>query len=349
MAFERPSLSTLRDRVANDFNGAIPGADSRLRRSPLDGIAKMHAGAMGAAYGALQYDVDVLPDSARDDVVLRWAAIMGVERKAPTAAAGEIGLTGTNGSSVGIGVALVRADGVRYLTTVSATISAGVATIAVAADEPGAAGETATGQQLTFVSPVAGIGATATVAAPGLIDGDDEESIASLQERVLAVFRNRPAGGTDADWVRWTLEVPGVTRAWVSPNISGLGTVGIQFVMDGREDIIPLSGDVDAVEAYLETLRPTCAELVVTAPTPDPLDFEIQLDPDSTAIRNAVIAELLDLLAREAEPGGTIKITHIREAISKAAGEDDHVLVTPTANVTTAAGHIVSLGDFTWS
>jgi uncharacterized phage protein gp47/JayE len=341
-------LTALRDRVAADFNGAIAGADSRLRRSALGGIGKMHAGAMNAAYGALDAAADVLPDTKREDVALRWAAILAVARKSATSATRPVTLTGDNGYSVDAGTVLTRTDGVRYLTQASATISAGVAAVDVAAETPGTAGSLITGQQLTFASPVPHIAAIATVAAGGS-DGTDDESIESLQARYLAVFRNRPAGGTDADWERWALEVAGVTRAWVTANVSGLGTVGIQFVIDGREDIIPTSPEVAAVAAYLDAFRPICAELVVTAPTPDALDFEIALDPDTSAIRTAVIAELRDLLAREAEPGGTIKLTHIQEAISIAAGEDDHVLVSPSANATHSAGHIAVLGDFTWS
>ena len=63
----------------------------------------------------------------------------------------------------------------------------------------------------------------------------------------------------------------------------------------------------------------------------------------------AVEAELRDLLARDAEPGGTILISRIREAVSIAAGETDNVVSTPTANVTHAAGELAVLGVITWT
>src|SRR3546814_9357991 len=119
--------------------------------------------------------------------------------------------------------------------------------------------------------------------------------------------------------------------------------------MDDRVDIIPLPADVDAVADYLDALRPVTAEVVVFAPTAHAVDFTITATPATVAVKAAIEAELRDLLQREGEPGGTILLTHIREAISIAAGETDHVLVSPVANVVAAAGHLPVFGAITWT
>jgi uncharacterized phage protein gp47/JayE len=90
-------------------------------------------------------------------------------------------------------------------------------------------------------------------------------------------------------------------------------------------------------------------ETIVVAPTASPLDFNITLAPDTVEVRNAVQAELVDLVAREAEPGGTILWSHLNEAISIAAGETDHVLNSPAANVVEATGAITTMGVITWA
>ncbi len=95
--------------------------------------------------------------------------------------------------------------------------------------------------------------------------------------------------------------------------------------------------------------RPVCADVTVAAPIAAPLDLTITLTPSSDAVKAAVEAELRDLIARETEPGGTLLLSHIQEAISIAAGETDHVLTAPSANVTPAAGHITTFGAITWS
>lgn len=349
MSFERPTLSQLIARIEDDITARLPGADSRLRRNALNVLARTYAGAIHGSYGLLDDISRFLPDVAEADRLARWASIFGLARKAAVAADGMATITGTNGVTVPAGTVLVRADGARFLVTAPATIAAGSAAIALSAESAGASTSTSAGQQLTFLSPVAGINATATVAAGGVDGGADEEDDESLRGRLLARLRAPIRGGSASDYVAWALEVAEVTRAWVYSNWNGLGTVKLLFVMDGREDAIPQATDVAAVAAHVETLRPVTAQLTVAAPVADPLDFTIALTPDTPAVRAAVEAELRDLIAREAEPGGTILISHVREAISIAAGEFDHVLASPAANVTAAAGAIVTMGAITWS
>ncbi|MCW3835961.1 baseplate J/gp47 family protein [Sphingomonas canadensis] len=349
MSFERPTLTTLVSRARDDINARMPGADSRLRRSTLDVLARVHAGAMHGAYGMLDSNARFLPDVADTALLERWAAMFGLTRKPAAAATGNVTLTGDDDAEVPEGTILLRADGARYATAADATIASGTATVAVSAETAGAAGAMDAGQSLTFLSPVAGVDATAAVAAGGLAAGADAESDADLRGRLLLRLRQPVRGGAASDYVYWALEVAGVTRAWIYPNWDGLGTVKLLFVMDGEDDIIPDAGAIAAVDAWIAARRPVCADVTVAAPVADPLDLTIALTPDSSEVRAAVEAELRDLIAREAEPGGTLLISHIREAISIAAGETDHVLTVPSANVTAAAGEITTLGTITWA
>ena len=67
------------------------------------------------------------------------------------------------------------------------------------------------------------------------------------------------------------------------------------------------------------------------------------------AVQDAVEAELQDLIRRETEPGGTLLVSHIREAISTSAGETDHDLTSPTADVTVQATQITVYGMTTFN
>jgi uncharacterized phage protein gp47/JayE len=349
MPFNRPTLTALVDRARDDIDARLPGADSRLRRSVLDVLARIHAAATSGLYGFLDWIWrQIFPDTAEAEQLARWAAIWGIARKAAVPAAGNIGLVGVNGSIVPLDTALLRSDGAEYRTTAVATIAGGVAVVAVAASEPGLAGNAAAAQKLTFASPVAGVNAIATVAGGGLAAGADEEDDDSLRARLLTRIRRPPHGGNAADYERWALEVAGVTRAWVYPLQLGPGTVSIAFVMDGREDIIPTGPDVDLVAAHIDEVRPVTADVTVFAPIAAPLDFLIHAVPPSPAVQAAIDAELTDLLARESSPGGTLLISHMREAISIAAGELDHTLVAPAANVVSDPGEIAVMGDITW-
>ncbi|HYF35448.1 MAG TPA: baseplate J/gp47 family protein, partial [Prosthecobacter sp.] len=103
------------------------------------------------------------------------------------------------------------------------------------------------------------------------------------------------------------------------------------------------------------TVRPVTAEVFVEAPVAVPLNFTIRLKnaagatESSATIRAAVEAELEDLIRRDAEPGGTILFSRIREAISTAAGEFDHSITVPAADITHDDDEIATMGTITWS
>lgn len=348
MPFNRPTLSDLVAQARDDIDTRLPGADSRVRRNALDVLATIIAGGLHGLYGLLDYIWrQIFPDSAEAENMARWAAIWGVTRKAATSATGTADLTGVNGSILPEGTLFVRSDGAEYVATASATIVMGIASVAVEATAPGTKGNSPAGQKLNLVSPVAGIGSVATLTA-GATTGANEEDDDSLRSRLLNRIQQPPHGGNRQDYINWVLEVPGVTRAWLAPAELGLGTLTLRFVMDGRLDIIPLAGDIELVEAYLDERRPVTADLIVVAPIPRPIDFTVRALPNTPEVNAAVEEELRDLLRREAEPGGTLLISHVREAISLAAGEFDHETVVPNADIVNPTGEMPVFGSVTF-
>jgi uncharacterized phage protein gp47/JayE len=348
---ERPSIAELIARIESDIETRLPGADARLRRALLHVLARMHAGAVHGLYGHLDWLArQLMADTAEAEHLARWAGIWGVARTAATRASGPVTFTGTDASVVPAGTVLQTSDGATYTTDADATLTAGSATATVSADAAGAAGNLEPSVPLSLVSPVAGVQSQAHVAAGGLSGGLDAESDAGLRERLLDRIRRPPQGGAAADYTRWAREVAGVTRAWVYPGELGLGTVSLRFMMDAAyPDGIPLAADVGAVQDYIEARRPVTAQVSVLAPIAVPLAFTLSVTPDTAAVRAAVQAELQDLLRRDAEPGATILISRIREAISIAAGESDHVLSAPVADVTHQGGEIAVMGAITWA
>ncbi len=351
MAFTRPTLGELAEAARVELN-RLPGADSRLRRSLLDVLARIIAAAVWGVYGFAQWIArQVFPDTAELEYLERWAAIWGVTRIAATYAAGSVTISGTNGTVVPTATVLRRVDGVEYATTAPATIAGGTATLLVEAIEAGDAGNASASTVLSVVAPVSGAASSATVAGGGLVGGADEEADEALRARLLARLREPPHGGSADDYEAWALAaLAGVTRVWVSS--PGIGLVSVLFVMDGGGGgggIIPSAGEIADVQEYIDERRPVTADVTVAAPTTTAVAFTIELVTDDTAdIRAAVEAELSDLFVREGFPGGTILLSHIREAISQATGETDHILTVPAANVVLGAGSIPVVGVVTW-
>lgn len=351
MPFTRPTLQALTDRITADINARIPGADARVRRSVLGVLARAHAAAAHGLYGYLDWLAQqIMPDTAELEHLDRWAGIWGVARRAAAAATGAVTFSGNEGAIIPAGTALQRNDGETYTTDALATISGGSASVAITADAAGAAANADTGLTLTLVTPIQAVNSAATVDAPGLSGGADTESDELLRDRLLSRIQAPPHGGAAQDYVAWALEVPAVTRAWVYPGEDGLGTVKVRFMMDDTyPDGIPQAGDVTTVQDHIDPLRPVTADVTVAAPVAVALDFTIDPEPGTADVKAAIEAELRDMLRRDAEPGGTILISRVREAISIAAGETDHVLTVPSANVTHAPDEIATMGTVTWA
>lgn len=349
MAFQRPTLPELITRIEADYVSRLTGGGTLLRRAVVKVLARVHAGAMHLLYGFADFiSRQIMPDTAEAEYLERWAAIWGITRIAATYTTFDAVFTGTNGTEIPIGTELARDDGTLYVTTETGTIASGTATVACTAVLSGSATGLDGGEELSLSSPIAGIDSVATVSGTGINDGDDEEDDDSLLERLLARIRNAPHGGAEADYEAWAKEVAGVTRAWVYPLYLGAGTVGITFVRDDDSgSIIPDVDEVEEVQDYIDSVRPVTADVTVFAPTAVPLDFTIS-GVSGSAVRAAVEAELEDLIRREAEPGGTLLISHIREAISKAQGETDHVLSSPNADVVSGTAELTTMGTITW-
>lgn len=348
--YSRPALADIVQRVRTDVLSRL-SADDLLRRADAEVYARVLGGVAHGLYGFIDWlSSQVIYDTAEVEFLERWCSIWGITRKAASVATGSVTFAVQAGAYIPAATMLQALDGVQYQTTADATVAGASATAPITAVVAAAAGNRATGQSLTLVSPIVGVQSTATA---GLLSGGaDVETDDALRARLLARIQNPPQGGAAADYVAWALAVSGVTRAWVYPQELGAGTVSLRFVRDNDGSgaaIIPDGAEVAAVQAYIDARRPVTAALTVVAPAAVPLNFTISgLTPDTAAVRAAIQTELQDLLLREATPGGTILLSHIRSAISAATGETDFTLTAPAANVTNTTGNMSTMGTITW-
>ena len=364
MSQETPKLSTLRKQVRGDVQALLPGADTLLSQSNLRVMSDVQAALVYGLYGALEWQRrQLFADTAEGEFLERRAEMMGLARKAATTSSGSITISGLSGATLAEGAELQAGNGVVVATDALVAVGGGgTASVAVTAREAGAAANLDEGVTFSLVTAVAGIDAEATVDAPGLAGGADEESDDDLRGRVLLRMRETPQGGAALDYSQWALEVAGVTRAWVSPKEMGLGTTTVRFMMDNvraaengipqgddASDYIAGSGDQQDVYDHIDALRPCQGVLFVVAPVPVALDLTITgLSPDSAAVRAAIEASVRDMLVRDAVPGGTIRHSRIVEAISVAAGESYHKLTAPVDDVAHSTGEIAVPGDITY-
>lgn len=326
----------LQQSLADAGQAAMPAelsaTDLELSRSTVKALALVQAVGLHGAYRLLRDYIarQAIPVMASDEFLDGWLETYNMPRKEAVAAQGAVSGTGVDASLMPAGTLLQTTDGRQYRTSADAVVQAGAIQAQVIALLPGTAANLADGTPLTLVSPVTGVDSAFTAAA-GISGGAEVELDADAVYRLQQRLSSEPMGGSPADYARWALAVPGITRAWGVRNPAGPTTAGVIMMADGNAGSgLPTTGQRDAVLDYIrDPRRGPPDELFVIIPTPVVIDWVIHLSPDTTAIRSAVTEALRDLFFREAVPGGSIPMSHATEAISAVVGEYNHTISTP--------------------
>ncbi len=349
MPYEIPSIEELVRKYEQAYIARVP-AEKQMPLSKMRAKARALAQAVGGLYGYGSFILkQIIPLTAEAEYLDLHASAAAVFRKSAAQAFGKIAVTGASGKIIRANTVLTFTDGTAYVVSAETTLGAEETNVPVTAVDAGTSGNRTAGDVLTFSVPIPGVQNQASVVSIG--GGTDKEKDEDLLYRYLMKVRNPAHGGCDADYVNWALSVPGVTRCTVYPHEQGIGTVVLRIMSDGIGTGQAGAEIIERCAEYIESVRPVTAKRIfILSPAPAAVDFTISnLKPDTQAVRDEIKAELSDLFFREAVPGGTVLISHIRSAISAAYGEEDHVLVTPVENVTAGANEILTLGEITWS
>lgn len=356
MAYPRPTLKQLVDRTTAAITGKLSLETPALTRAVSTVLALAMAGVSHGLHGLGDWLWrQIFPALADYESVKAEAASYGIYPHEATFAGdapfvGSWSTTGTNGTSIPVGTEWSRADGTRYISTTSAVVSGGTATVIGRASVAGIAGNADAGTILAIVSPIIGLSSSATVVA--MEGGTEEETEEGFRTRFLEFLEAEGEIGADADWIRWAKSVAGVTRAWVFRHEGGLGRVVVRFVRDNDAgSIIPSAGEVTAVQGALDANRPTTAEPEAVAPIALAVAHTIAILPDTPEKRATIAAELDDLFFRRAEPGdgagrGTVLLSEIRTAIGVVS--PNYTLTIPSANIVPTLGELATRGTLTW-
>lgn len=156
---------------------------------------------------------------------------LGVVRRDEVKAKGHVTFSGEDGSLIGIGVEVSTTqvdpddEPTSYLTTESGTVASGTLTLAVEADEAGAAGNVPSGAiELVMSAPN---GVTAVTNSQAITGGSDLETDESYRDRIRLAWSAAQGAGSVADYERWSLALEGIGFVRVTPIWNGPGTVKV--------------------------------------------------------------------------------------------------------------------------
>jgi uncharacterized phage protein gp47/JayE len=361
MPWTTPTLTQTRRQNRDYVTGQlgaplVPNSNARILADGNAALASLNFQYLGWLAKQL------LPDTAEDAFLDRFGAIWLLNadgtrgRKAATYASGSVTLTGLPTSDFAVGSQLVGfgTPPFGYETTQDCEIGSGPTACTIRATVAGAGGNLDPGDTLAIATAAPGVDATATVVS--LTGGTDAESDVDLLARILQRIQQPPMGGDQQDYVSWTLEVSGVTRAWCYPKEMGIGTVSVRFMCDvlrAAEQGFPQTADINAVTAFLDTVRPvTVQDLFVTAPIAEPINFTISdlvIAPNMTlsAVKANIAASVTSMLAESAIPGQTIFNEWVSAAIRFAQGVVSFDLTFSDALMPSNA-YLATLGTITY-
>lgn len=349
MPFTPPTHRELIDQIASYFESSISGSTPRLRETIEFALTRALAD-QGKDLFAFQVDISKqgLPDSADEINFWRIAAIWGIFQKSAQSWVGTYEFEGVDGSEIPDETELERADGATYKTQGAVTIASGTATATIVADVPGSDSENDIGQILNLTISVSGVLAPGEVLST-VTSGTDQETREEGLPRLLQRIRQPPSGGGPGDYVRWSLEVSGFTRAWEFGNLAGPNSVSVAAVRDNATpSIVPDAGQRLALLTYLQSKAPITVDVPVITLTEQTIDLTFsELSPDTADVKTAISVAVADLFRREGGPGVTIPLSRLNEAISGAAGETSNVLSSPSADIVSTTSQVPVVGTVT--
>lgn len=369
MPWQTRTLQQIVTDAQRAFTANLPGADAALARNNLSPVAKIIAG--------FAFDIERFAAWAADqrfvatcdaDQLDRHGAEMkpAVPRKDASAATGLVTVNGTGAVSLSTGAILVRSDGAAFSVDAGLVLAgAGSGTVPVTALIPGATGATEAGAVLSASSGLIGP-ATFAVAASGLGGAADAEEDPAYRARLLFAKAFPEHAGAPPDWLRYTLAVPGVTRAYIDPLGFGRASVVVYPFFDAsRPNGIPLESDRAAVEEALRISGPGAALPIVRIAQAIPIDIIIQnLSPDTPETRAAVAAELASSffansrVAGQSPPHRSMPFlataarfsrSWIWQAVANATGEQSHEITSPATDTLLTPGQTAVPGSISFA
>lgn len=359
MPLDRPSLDEIFARMQANYQAAAPDLDPYLPRSMTFALLAAQAAAVHSLYGRLEHTVrNAFEDTAGLEELVRRGEIRGMpSRSLGVKATGFVRFSGDDATFVPDGTIVVDGNGNRYRAGPDAVIVDEVV-LDVTATVVGEEQNLPLGTAVELEEPIPGIypgtGQVTNLdySNNGLGGGRDPESAEEFRRRLLRVIRRPAQGGTLEDWRRWGFESDSDwTRIFVTPPAAGSNVIQLWAVDDTLDlvdgsAIAPAAGVYTNAEDWIDAnRRPLLADFTFQAPTLVDLDPAITLTPNTTEVQDAVKEEIIQLLIREADVGGSIPLSHFREVISRAAGETDSDLTSPVTDpVTVNAGELLVLG-----
>ncbi|MFK7825828.1 MAG: baseplate J/gp47 family protein [Oligoflexales bacterium] len=270
----RPSLKEINASIHADLG------QTGVRHNLKSIFAKGIAGLTHSLYAYVDTQIEGrMPDTARKDILERWAKIWGYQRNPASFARGLIVVKASEDLKLEQGTAWLHESEHEYCLKEDTFLEAGVNEIELSCVKTGTRGNRHKGELLTISNTIAGLDSEATVLS--MEGGYEEENDNSLRRRFLRRLALPPQGGAVHDYIDWAESLPQVFKAWIDP-LPGekLGCVALTFLTPDIANPIPSKEQAQNVHLELEKIKPAGSRLVITPPIKKEVSIKVtKLDP----------------------------------------------------------------------
>lgn len=325
MAFSIKSFSQLRQDIVQEIRNKTgltinDDSDAAIR---ADGTASV---VEGLYHHQLYIQKQMFVATADESFLYLHAVRLECPRNGGSKATGRVKANSNTAVTIPAGTKLTDGKGHYWLTLYKEQLSANkTREIQVIAEQAGVSWNF-DGQQLLWVSPLAGVAAQVDVIE--MSGGIDVEEVEAWRQRMqakeaLGLIRDR-----EADLERVVKDVSGVADVFIFPKRRGLGSLDVAVTAAGNPPNSPSTALLAAVQAALEEYSGFWADVRAYAPTKEYLN--ISATYTGTASQSDVeqtIREYVGLLI----PGETFVVSTLVSRIKGLTGVTD-VQITPSLN-----------------
>lgn len=282
MAFNVPSLEDQHAFLIASYKRTFPDADVSQGSEAWLWLLTFAAGVTDNHAHVLNVKNDLMPDSARGDMQIRWGDFSGVTKKAATAARadGALRAIGVPGTTIPANTTFVHVEKqIRYKSVTTDIIGPGSAVdLDVIALATGSETRLSKGARLVFEVPIAGVNEEAELQID-MDDGEDEEDEGDYALRIKSRWKDPVLGGGVTDYATWALEEDGIASAYEYPIRRGVGSVDLAALHKGSGSVRILDAiEVADLQAKLDEKRPvTVLAFRVLQVVEEPTDVEVAI------------------------------------------------------------------------
>lgn len=296
----------------------------------------------------------IFPQTATGEYLDMHAQTRGLSRKSAKSATGFLRFMKDTPATfdIDISAGTLCSDsqtGLRYETTIDATLPAGetsvdVPAIAVTA---GVSSNVGVGMITHLVTPPQGI--TKVTNPSAFVGGINAETDEALRERLLKSYQNISNSTNSAFYYNHAMSFPDVVSACVIPRARGIGTVD---VVVATADVVPSDEVLSTIQASFDKIREINVDVRVIAPTTIPANVSVAIKTsDLFSFEDAKVNVLKKL--QEFFSGFTVsKSMLLAELYSYLLGTEGvytFSISSPNADIYLQSGEILVPGEITIS